>query len=335
MNSISEFYRWSSLKDKLQIVLRTLIKNESIKLSLCNKGLYNEKRILLMTSMLNYIYCLSDVIGKYQINKSLEYVNEYLVSPFGQNLMNYPNKTDDEVINMTVQECTSVKLEQILSCYDFIDVFNSPEIDTKNQLQDLLSKHTEMSYKDIKTAVEVSLIPEDQKIFFAKVLPAYNFKVCNDFDSTWDMFKNGYIDFDTLVTKFWDRESFDQGQNNKDQQNVFRDFARKYTKYAGYNTDNMGDSKSSTENMISGLRQKGVIGYDDTQNLKNQIGKATNVTIWGVIIQFLSNLFSKDKTAFKPIQQIKQDRVISNLKPLSGILRRAAGRNKEGNDKLI
>ena len=48
-----------------------------------------------------------------------------------------------------------------------------------------------------------------------------------------------------------------------------------------------------------------------------------------------SNLFSKGKTAFKPIQQTKQDRVISNLKPLSGILRQAAGRNKEGNDKLI
>ena len=87
--------------------------------------------------------------------------------------------------------------------------------------------------------------------------------------------------------------------------------------------------------MIDALRDKGAIGDQAVSDLKDQINDATNVTIVGVIIQFFSNLFSKGKTAFKPIQQTKQDRVISNLKPLSGILRQAAGRNKEGNDKLI
>ena len=170
---------------------------------------------------------------------------------------------------------------------------------------------------------------------FAKVLPAYDFKLCNDFNPTLNMFKDGYIDFDTLVTKFWTRDDFDKDQNNTDQQNAFQTFAGKYKSYADYQNNDISSLKSSTKNMIDALRDKGAIGDQAVSDLKDQINYATNVTIVGVIIQFFSNLFSKGKTAFKPIQQTKQDRVISNLKPLSGILRQAAGRNKEGNDKLI
>ncbi len=97
-------------------------------------------------------------------------------------------------------------------------------------------------------------------------------------------------------------------------------------------SDNLGDY---AKNMIDGLRQTGVIADNDIQNLKDQIDNATDVGVFGIIAQFFSNLFSKGKTAFKPIQKIKQDRVISNLKPLSGLLGQAAEQNKEGNDKLI
>ena len=81
--------------------------------------------------------------------------------------------------------------------------------------------------------------------------------------------------------------------------------------------------------MINELSQKGVIADHDIQNLKNQIDNATDVGVLGIIAQFFKNLFSKDKTAFKPIQQTKQDRIISNLKPLSGLLREATKINKD------
>ena len=228
-------------------------------------------------------------------------------------------------------------LTKILSCSDFITVYNSNDNNqSKQKLANLLNKYEDFNYRTIKESVDSSsLSPENKKMVFAKVLPAYDFKLCNDFNHTLNMFKDGYIDFDTLVTKFWTRDDFDKDQNNTDQQNAFQTFAGKYKSYADYQNNDISSLKSSTKNMIDALRDKGAIGDQAVSDLKDQINDATNVTIVGVIIQFFSNLFSKGKTAFKPIQQTKQDRVISNLKPLSGILRQAAGRNKEGNDKLI
>ncbi len=244
-------------------------------------------------------------------------------------MLNNRDKSDDEVIDMTVQECTSVKLEEILSCSDFINVFNGPGSDTKVELKELLSKHQNMNYDDIKKAVDSSsLNPENKKIVFAEVLPAYNFKLCNDFNSTLNMFKDGYIDFDTLVTKFWTRNDFDKDQNNTDQQNAFQKFAGEYKNYTNYQNNDIGSLKSSAKTMIDTLHNKGAIVGRAASDLKDQINDATDVGIFGIIAQFFSNLFSKGKKAFQPIQKIKQDRVISNLKPLSGILRQAAERQK-------
>ena len=117
---ISDLYKKSKMGGKLNNFFTVLIQNQGMKSSLCDKDLYNNERILLMRSMPNYISFLSDVIVQCQINKGLEYVNKYLVSTLGKNLMNYPNKSDDEVIKTTVQECTSVKLEQILTHQDMV-----------------------------------------------------------------------------------------------------------------------------------------------------------------------------------------------------------------------
>ncbi len=91
-----------------------------------------------------------------------------------------------------------IKLSDILSCSDFIDTFDSLDSNRKNQLTNLLllSKHKNIEHDNIEKAVEKSLSsPENKRVFFAKVLPGYNFKVCNEFDSTWNMFENGYVNF--------------------------------------------------------------------------------------------------------------------------------------------
>ena len=331
---ISDLYEKSTMGEKLKDCFTELIGNNNINQTLRNLSLYDNGK--LRKKNMSFMITLRNITATHRILTNLV---DVWVSSLGQNLINNRDKSDDEVIDMTVQECTSVKLEEILSCSDFINVFNGPESDIKNQLQNLLNNLTEMNYDDIKKVVDASLLSsKDKKIFFAKVLPAYNFKVCNDFKATWDMFENGHIDFDTLVTKFWTRNDFDKDQNNTGQQNAFQCFASEYTKHDSYHSDNIANLETSAENMINGLRKKDVIANKDTQNLKDQlkdqIDNAADVGIFGIIFQFLSNLFSKDKTAVKPIQQIKQDRVISNLKPLSGILKQAAGRNKD-NDKLI
>lgn len=254
----------------------------------------------------------------------------------GKTVYNISIEDFKTMISESSEKDVPIPLSDILSCSDFINVFNDPGSDTKVELKELLSKHQNMNYDDIKKAVDSSsLNPENKKIVFTEVLPAYDFKLCNDFNSTLNMFKDGYIDFDTLVTKFWTRDDFDKDQNNTDQQNAFQNFARKYKIYADYQNNDISSLKSSTKNMIDALRDKYNIGDQAASDLKDQIDNAADVGIFGIIAQFFSNLFSKGKTAFKLIQKIKQDRVISNLKPLSGILRQAAGRHKEDNDKLI
>ena len=293
----------------------------------------------------------------YPFNKSEDYLNhvsgDWVKSQFiEKQLTNFFNSVAQKVskgcrlkeIQNTIIKFldtntnVQVTLSDIFSCDDFINVFNGPESDIKNRLQDLLSKHTEMSYDDVKKAVDPSLLSsENKKIVFAKVLPEYNFKVCNEFNSTWDIFEKGYIDFDTLVTKFWARDDFDKNDQNSDQneKNVFQNFASEYKNYTDYQNNDIGSLKSSATDMINGLNHKKIIDDNDIRNLQNQIDNATDVGVLGIIAQFFKNLFSKDKTAFKPIQQTKRDRVISNLKPLSGLLKQAADRHKGADDQLI
>ena len=256
------------------------------------------------------------------------------------------HNTVQELIDQTVKECSMAKLSDILSCNDFMEIFNSTDNDNENKLTQLLDTHKNVTYQEITEAVKSSsLSDKDKKRFFAEVLPKYNFKVCNNFQATWDMFEKGYIDFDTLVTKFWARNDFDKNDQNLDRDgfdkndqnsdNAFRNFASFYKNCVDRKIDDNSNVtvrpeslNSSVQHMINNLGDKGVIADNDKQNLTNQINSATNVGVVGIIAQFFKNLFSKDKKAFKPIQQTKQDRIISNLKPLSGILRRAAEQQK-------
>ena len=309
-----------------------------------------------------------------------------------------------DVLKKTLEESG---LLDIFSCDDFITVYSSEDDNqSKTNLATLLNKYKDCDYETIKQAVEESsLSSENKKIVFAGVLPQYNFKVCNEFASTWDMFEHGDIDFDTLLTKFWNRDDFEQqksqklidegkqkianqpvkqspnpaininnhninengnniqnsqqqadppvkadqpvkqspgtaininnhninenGNNiqNSQQQNAFQNFAIAYNKYIDRSGHDLDILKDSAKNMIGALGNKGAIEQQEVPILKNQIDNAADVGIVGIILQFLSNFFS-GKTAFKSIQQTKQDRVISNLKPLSGLLRQAAERQK-------
>ena len=238
----------------------------------------------------------------------------------------------DKIINI-LDTNVQVTLSDIFSCDDFIAVYDSEDNNqSKENLVTLLGACKDYNYETIKQAVEKSsLSPENKKIVFAEVLPKYNFKVCSELNSTWDIFENGYIDFDTLVTKFWARDDFDKNDQNSDQneKNVFQNFASEYKNYTDYQNNDIGSLKSSATDMINGLNHKKIIDDNDIRNLQNQIDNATDVGVLGIIAQFFKNLFSKDKTAFKPIQQTKQDRIISNLKPLSGLLREATKINKD------
>ena len=329
---ISDLYKKSTMGEELKKFFTALIEYENIKQTLREPNSYDGKK-LRMTEIQNFMMILSKIMSKFSIGVDIGYVNSSLVSPLGQNLIKHPDKKAAEVIDMTIQECTSVKLKDMLKCSDFINVFNRPKNETKSQLQDLLIQHAAMSYDDVKKAVDSSsLSPENKKIFFAKVLPAYDFKVCNNFQATWDMFKKGYIDFDTLVTKFWKRDDFDKGQNNTVQKNAFQNFAYEYSRCLNNNENALGGLVTSANGMNGMnvvLKNQDVIIGNEVENLKNQIGKATDVTIFGVIIQFFANLFSKGKIARKANFKLEQDRAISNLKPLSGLLRQATTRHRE------
>ena len=352
---ISELYKKSTMGDKLEKFSNEMLastdtllldnKLRTFKQILCDEKSYSNNDFDVYRSMTcgftesAYSNILTFCV-KY--NESIKYnigISGQELTIFsrllGKNILNIDHNDVEQLqnaINKSVDEYTAIPLSDILSCSDFINVFNGPESDIKNRLQDLLSKHTEMSYDDVKKAVDPSLLSsENKKIVFAKVLPEYNFKVCNEFNSTWDIFEKGYIDFDTLVTKFWARDDFGKNDKNSNQKekNVFQNFASEYKNYTDYRNNDIGSLKSSAKNMINELSQKGVIADHDIQNLKNQIDNATDVGVLGIIAQFFKNLFSKDKTAFKPIQQTKQDRIISNLKPLSGLLREATKINKD------
>ena len=350
---ISELYKKSTMGDKLEKFSNEMLastdtllldnKLRTFKQILCDEKSYSNNDFDVYRSMTcgftesAYSNILTFCV-KY--NESIKYnigISGQELTIFsrllGKNILNIDHNDVEQLqnaINKSVDEYTAIPLSDILSCSDFINVFNGPESDIKNQLQDLLSKHTEMSYDDVKKAVDSSsLSPENKKIVFAEVLPKYNFKVCNEFDSTWDMFKDVYIDFDTLVTKFWARNDFDKDQNNENQQNVFRDFASCYIGCLNNEENNLDGLVSSANNMIDALKIKRAIGDQAVSDLKDQINNATDVGVLDIIVQFFSNLFSKGKTAFKSIQQTKQDRVISNLKPLSGHFRQAAERQNE------
>ncbi len=356
---ISELYRKSKMGEELKEFSNKMLaskdtsfldyKSRTFKQILCDKKSYNNSDFDVYRNM-TYGFTTSAYSNILEFCNKYSKSIEYNISPddlvkfshvLGKNILNIDHNDVEQLqnaINKSVDEYTAIPLSDILSCSNFINVFKDPESDIKNQLRDLLSKHTEMSYDDVKKAVDSSsLSPENKKIVFAEVLPAYNFKVCNNFQDTWDMFEKGYIDFDTLVTKFWIRNDFDKDQNNTDRQNVFQTFASYYIgclNNQANKLDGLVSSANGMNGMIDVLKEKGVISENDVQNLKNQIGNATNVTIVGVIIQFFANLFN-GKIACKAKFKLEQDRAISNLEPLSGILRQAAERNKEGSDKLI
>ena len=246
----------------------------------------------------------------------------------GENILKSNDKDNDgikdsewkykEIINQTVRELTSIKLSDILSCSDFMDILNEGDDGGKKQyLDELLSKYNKnMKYNDVKKKVTSNLLnPKAQKIFFAEVLPKYNFEVCNKFDSTWDMFKNDYIDFKTLVTKFWARENFDQGQNNKDQKNTFQNFASEYNKCLNHELSEMSKLKEASTSMVRALYNKSIIDMYDSAHILEVLNSATDVGILGIIAQFFSDLFSIGKTAFQSVSKTRQDGIISNLKP--------------------
>ena len=228
------------------------------------------------------------------------------------------------------KEPIQVTLKSILSCKDFMVSGFTNMSDYSISIKGLLSICKDMEYKEIKQDVEESkLTREDKKTFFAELLPTYNFEICFKFDSTWSMFKDNYIDFDTLVTKFWNKDNFEQKQNAPDQKNVFQNFAIEYNKYL--NHEQLSDKnsiKDCAKNMINELEKRNIISKAHTQNLKNRIDDAIDVGILGIIAQFFANLFSKGRTAFQAVSKTRQDRVMNNFKPLLSLF-------KQANDKKI